>query len=173
MQEIGELIDYMTGSKIFSKLDMFAGYCRTKLAEIILEKDAFRCELGCFQYEAMRYGLTNARFTIERMTESLSKDLDFVRVCIENVFIVSRTTEKHNIHLIVICDHSKASTLKCNWKKYLCSTTSRSMGMHCIGGWRWTAHGGIELYCWSLTATGKERTAVIRNVLLFEKKIFA
>lgn len=104
LPKIEKVIDDMAGSKIFSKLDMLAGYWQIKLAENVGEKTAFRYRFGSFSFEVMPFGPMNAPSTFQRMAESLFKDLEFVQVYIDDVIIGSRSIEEHTNHLIVVCD---------------------------------------------------------------------
>lgn len=72
----------MAGSKLFSKPDMFSGCWRYRLAQCVQEKTESGCKVGSFQFKFILFGLMNAPSTIQRMGESLFKDLDLVRVYI-------------------------------------------------------------------------------------------
>lgn len=49
----------MRGDTGFSKLDVFAKYWKVELAEHVLQKAAFRCKYGIYQFQVMPFGLLN------------------------------------------------------------------------------------------------------------------
>lgn len=48
LPKIEKVLEELAGSKIFSKVDMFAGYRQIKLAVGVQGKSALRCKFRCF-----------------------------------------------------------------------------------------------------------------------------
>lgn len=44
------ILDNLHGSTIFSTLDAFSGYCQIKIRECDIEKTAFACRAGTFEF---------------------------------------------------------------------------------------------------------------------------
>lgn len=102
--KIKGMIDDKDWSKIFSALNGFASFWYNILAESIWEKTVFGCKFGSFQFEVISFVLMNVTSTFQRMVESLFRDLDVVRVHINEVVIGSRSIEEDLNHHIVLCD---------------------------------------------------------------------
>lgn len=115
-----EIIDNLEGSEVLTTLDLFSGYWQVRMAEYCKEKTTFVCGFGTFQFEVMPFGLMNARSTFQKMMDQLFRNLRFVRVYLESVWVFSKSVEEHVLHLIevlrVIAENSlKLRIAKCNF----------------------------------------------------------
>ena len=65
------------------------------MEEACKDKTTLRRRYGTFKFEVMPFGLTNMPETFQRMMDTLLKNLDFVRVYIDDIVIHSKTEDDH------------------------------------------------------------------------------
>ena len=102
LPQIQDIFDQVGGSTIFSSLDLKAGYWQ--LAEDSIEKTAFRCHLGHYEFLRMPFGLTNAPAVFQRMMDKVLAGLigRIVMVYLDDIVIYSRSEEEHVQHLELV-----------------------------------------------------------------------
>ena len=91
----------MTGSAIFSKLDLQSGYWQVPVDAEDLAKTAFSPGpgMGLFQFRRMPFGLCGAPSTFQRLMNTVMRGLSFVTTYIDDVLIHSPNEEAHKQHL--------------------------------------------------------------------------
>ena len=90
LPKIESILDSLLGAKIFSTLDLKAGYWQVEMAEECKAYTAFTCgPLGFYEYDTMPFGATNAPATFQRLMHDCLGDLN-MRQCIvhlDDIFI--------------------------------------------------------------------------------------
>jgi hypothetical protein len=101
LPRIDELFDRLQGAKYFTKLDLVSGYHQMRIEDGDVEKTAFRCRYGHWEYLVMPFGLTNAPASfMHLMNQILRPFLDrTVIVFLDDILIYSRTFEEHQRHV--------------------------------------------------------------------------
>jgi hypothetical protein len=96
-----EMFDRVHGAKFFTKIDLRTGFHQIRLAEVDIEKTAFRTRYGSFEYLVMPMGLCNAPSTfMQLMNETFRDMLDkSVLVFLDDILVFSRTKEEHIAHV--------------------------------------------------------------------------
>lgn len=89
----------LSGSHIFSKVDLIKAYNQIRVNEVDIPKTAITTPFGLFEFPYMTFGLRNAAQTFQRFMDEVLKDLPFVYGYIDDVLIFSRTEEEHIQHL--------------------------------------------------------------------------
>lgn len=121
---IEDLMDQLTGSQVFSKIDLCSGYHQVRIAEADIEKTAFKTRYGLFEFVVLPFGLTNAPATfMHTMNHVLNEYLDqFCVVYLDDILVYSCDESTHRKHLKLIFDKLRAerlyvSTSKCEIAK--------------------------------------------------------
>lgn len=125
MPRIDVLLDRLRGSKVFSSIDLQAGYHQIRIDDADVPKTAFRCPIGHFEYTVMPFGLTNAPATFQHLMNKVFKpliDKGVVTVYLDDILIHSRSGEEHLQHirevLTLLREHKLyAKASKCEWNR--------------------------------------------------------
>lgn len=106
-----ELIDELGGSKIFSKIDLRAGYYQLRMHASDVFKTAFKTHIGHYEFLVMPFGLTNAPASFQNWMNQVFKLL--LRKCViiffDSILVYSKSLAEHYEHL-----HSVFSIMRQN-----------------------------------------------------------
>lgn len=116
---IDEIIDAMSGSKIFSTLDATSGYYQIEMNEEDKKKTAFAFKGGLYEFNRMPFGLCNAPATFQRAMDSILEEERgrFVIPYLDDIIIFSKSMEEHKIHVDVVMKKLKNAGICLNKKK--------------------------------------------------------
>ena len=120
--KIDELLDELHGAVYFSKVDLHSGCHQICMREEDVEKMAFCCHYGHYEFLVMLFRLMNAPTTFQScMNRTFNKQLrKYLLVFFDDILIYSKTWEEHVKHLDEILrimkDHSLfAKQSKCEF----------------------------------------------------------
>ena len=99
---ISKLIDQLSGSKIFSKMDIRWGYNNIRIKEGDEWKVAFRTNHGLFEPLVMFFGLTNSPATFQTMMNDIfRKEIaeGWVVIYMDDIVVHSKDIHEHRKHV--------------------------------------------------------------------------
>jgi len=104
LPRIDDLFNQLSGTKVFSKLDLQSGYHQLKVKKEDILKIAFRTCYINYEFLVMLFGVTNTpAIFMDLMNRVFSPFLDkFVVIFIDDILIYSKNEEKHAEYLRIV-----------------------------------------------------------------------
>ena len=96
---ISDIFEALAGAQVFSTLDLWQAYHRFPIAEEDRHKTAFTWQGTQYQFRGAPFGLKTLPSHFQRVMSLLFRDLDYVRVFIDDIVVFSKLRDEHAAHL--------------------------------------------------------------------------
>jgi hypothetical protein len=119
LPRILETFDLLSGSTLFSTLDLASGYYQIAMNPADQEKTAFTTPFGLYEYTRMPFGLSGAPATFQRVMNGIFSEFlfDWLLIYFDDLLIHSTTFEEHLRQLDKVLQRLEETGLKVNLEK--------------------------------------------------------
>ena len=114
LPRVDDTLDTLTGSKLFSTLDLLSSYWQVEVNPKDREKTAFCTPEGLFEFRVMPFGLCNAPATFQRLMDAVLAGLQWSSclVYLDDLIIPGKTFLEHLAHLREVFQRLREAGLK-------------------------------------------------------------
>ena len=119
LPRIDDLLDQFGNSKVFSLLDLKAGYAQIRLHPNDVPKCAFVCPFGQFEYTIIPFGMANAPSAFTKIMQQVLRPVlgKCAVVYLDDILIFSPNAEQHEKDLSTVLQLLRDHNLYANAKK--------------------------------------------------------
>jgi hypothetical protein len=104
LPRIDDLLDQLSGSTVWSALDMTSAYHQCRLLESDIPRTAFKVPDGLWEFRVLCFGLTNSPAVFSQMMMKLFRPYigKFLLVYLDDLLVYSKSEAEHYEHLRLI-----------------------------------------------------------------------
>jgi hypothetical protein len=121
LPHVDESIEFLSGAKYLTTLDLFAGFMQVPMDESSKKYTAFITARGLYEFNYLPFGLRNAPATFSRLMQFVLSGLLFESAILymDDILIASQTWEEHLKHLERVFKRLEHYDLRLKMKKCL------------------------------------------------------
>ena len=119
LPRIDDLLDVLGGAEYFSSMDIASGYWNVPMHEDSIEKTAFSCKFGLYEWVVMPFGLTNAPAAFQKLMDQVLMNLKW-KICLvylDDCVIFSKNFDVHLAHIVEVLSRFRNAGFKLKMKK--------------------------------------------------------
>ncbi|XP_026688729.1 uncharacterized protein K02A2.6-like isoform X1 [Diaphorina citri] len=129
---LDSLISEVSGSQIFSVLDLKSGFWSLKLDPESSKLTSFNTEFGVFSFNRMPFGICVASEVFQHALQNLLRDIPNIQIYIDDILIFAKDKVQHDEILNKIFEKASEIGLKFNKKKLQLGKSSVKFMGHII-----------------------------------------
>jgi transposase InsO family protein len=155
---IKDILESLSGSSVFSRLDLQASFNQIKLKTRDQIKTAFTWAGTQYCFVGVPFGLKHISSVFQKIMHTLLGHLEFVKCFVDDIIIHSRSHEEHIQHLKTVLEILNANNLIVNTEKCIFAVHEIVILGHQINrrGISLAADKLLALDSWTLPKTGKQ-----------------
>ena len=105
LPRVSDFTNYLSGKRIFSKVDLIKGFHQIPIKLEDQPKTAISTPFGLYHFRRMPFGLRNAPQAFQRLMNSVIRGLeDFCFVYLDDILVASSCKDQHRKHLTRLFD---------------------------------------------------------------------
>ena len=107
-----DLIGQFRGKQYITTIDCKSGYWHIPIKPEDIPKTAFVWDRKLYEWTVMPMGLSNSPPYFQMVMDRIFQDLDFVKVYLDDISVVSRTPEEHVTHVRLVMKRLEKHNIK-------------------------------------------------------------
>lgn len=113
-----EILNRLSGKKVFSVLDMKEGFWHIRLSESSSLLTTFNTPFGRYKFNVLPYGLCSAPEIFQKHSQEIFGDIEGCEVYFDDILICAKNDQEHDSILKKVFDRAREKNVKFNLSKF-------------------------------------------------------